>query len=108
MADCGTRQAYRNGCRCDSCVEAGQGYLAERRAREARRRERNKAALSPEKTTVIGKHGISGYQRGCRCADCVSDMTDARIARREKSIAPPDWSDVAHLKPGAGIKRRTG
>lgn len=105
MADCGTRQGYRNGCRCDACAKAGVKYLAERRAREVRRRERFKAEREAG-GLVLERHGITGYQRGCRCSTCVTDRKDSDAARAERSMPPPDWSAVAHLMPGANVRRR--
>lgn len=91
-----SRMGYRRGCRCLECVEAGQAYLAARRVRDRRR----KSIKDPEKVTT---HGIGGYQRGCRCTECVRAARDAR-PRDEPSV---DWSDIEHLKPGAGVRRRS-
>jgi hypothetical protein len=105
MANCGTRQAYRKGCRCDACVEAGKAFLAARREREARARERFKQ-MRKAGEAVVQTHGITGYQRGCRCSTCVQERKEADIARKESLLPEPDWSAVAHLMPGANVRRR--
>lgn len=105
MADCGTRQSYRKGCRCDACVEAGKAFLAARREREARARERFKQ-MREEGKAVVQTHGITGYQRGCRCSTCLAERKEADIARKESAMPAPDWSDVAYLKVGYGVRRR--
>lgn len=105
MADCGTRQAYRKGCRCDACIEAGKTFLLARREREARARQRFKT-MREAGEAVVSTHGITGYQRGCRCTTCLSERRDADIARQSTVLPPPDWEAVAHLIPGHGIKRR--
>jgi hypothetical protein len=36
----------------------------------------------------------------------VQERKEADIARKESAMPAPDWSDVAHLMVGAGVRRR--
>lgn len=95
-----SKQGYRRGCRCDECLVFGEVYRAERRAREIERR------ANPPDPETITTHGRSGYQRGCRCAECVRDTKEAKQARQPDNDPLPDWSELGHLLPGAGVRRR--
>ena len=93
------------GCRCDQgCADAGIELAAKRREQERARREEARAerAAAPQ----AFRHGLSGYRRhDCRCDLCV--LAYAEYRERDRSELPlPDWSELEHLKPGYGVKRR--
>lgn len=98
-----SRNGYRKGCRCDPCIVAGREFLEYRRA--ADRRRQGKKVNEKDDRPPVTTHGVGGYQRGCRCRECVLDMRDLRRSRTP--VDPVDWSDVEHLKAGAGVRRRT-
>jgi hypothetical protein len=70
------------------------------------------------------KHGATGYRKhSCRCDVCMEgvrivwkrerDSREARTGRRTSITAararegdPPDWTTVAHLVPGYGVRKR--
>lgn len=105
MADHGMRESYRKGCRCEPCLEAGQGYLAAKRARDGRRRAKAREARETG-TLAVDSHGIGGYQKGCRCEVCRNASRERTRVNRARDLPPPDWSEVEHLMPGANVRRR--
>lgn len=106
MAEHGMRESYRKGCRCEPCMEAGQSYLATKRERDARRRARAREARESGNLSV-DNHGIGGYQKGCRCEVCSGASRERSRVSRARDLVPPDWSEVEHLRPGAGVRRRS-
>lgn len=76
--DHGTRFAYRRGCRCPACREAG--------AEDARARRRRAAeALARDHTSAV--HGTRPtYDRGCRCPACREAGREAERAKRRRAI----------------------
>lgn len=72
-----------------------------------------------EEVTRHLKPGVNGYRRrGCRCPDCTVAYQEYKRrqnqreqgrwgARPEPQLPPVDWSELAHLVPGATVKRRT-
>ena len=112
----GLRGFRAYGCRCDQgCAQAGAAYRE--RARERDRARRAEAAKTkgtddePRPTPMNFRHGVAGYKtHGCRCDICELAYADRRDHERERlrSVTePPDWSEVEHLKPGAGVRRRS-
>lgn len=113
----GQRGYHVYSCRCDQgCLEAGLKYLSKRREKDRVRRARERGDPDPEaaafREVQAHSHGIAGYEKhGCRCEICVSAHGDRRDRERERTrvVAEPlDWSGLEHLKPGAGVRRRTG
>jgi hypothetical protein len=105
-----TKPGYRGytvwGCRCDGCVVAGQAYLRGRRKAEREKREQERAERG--ETTKPYQHGITGYrEHNCRCELCISAHWDI-LDKKRVTPEPPNWDDVAHLRPGAGVRRRAG
>jgi hypothetical protein len=86
-------------------MEAGKAFLQERRERDANRRKKFQE-LRESGQPVVQTHGITGYQRGCRCSTCMSERKDAEMARKGLVGPDPDWSDVVHLTVGYGVRRR--
>jgi hypothetical protein len=110
-------------CRCPECWVAGQEINRRNREREQ--------AIRDGSVKITFDHGLQGYRvHKCRCEICTlagqrfnSDSRAAGRTRvrnrksRAKSATPDDivktpepeidWSEVAHLKPGNGVRRRT-
>lgn len=106
----GLRGFRSYGCRCDQgCAQAGEEYRARARERDRKRRaEAPPPGPRPQLTNF--RHGVTGYKtHSCRCDICVLAHADKLEQDRERfraPIEPPDWSEVEHLKPGAGVRRR--
>jgi hypothetical protein len=98
-------------CRCDGCFAAGLKI-----------RERDRARSQAKRDGASGRpftHGITGYRdHRCRCEVCSEAGArfnaerrarqreePARVARKAIEEPPVDWSEVEHLKVGAGVRR---
>jgi hypothetical protein len=89
------------GCRCDECYAAGLEILERDRIRDRAKR----AAKQPP------NHGLNGYRSyGCRCAVCADAGRKFNAERKAATVVTPlepiDWDEVAHLKPGYGVRGR--
>lgn len=96
-----SRQTYKKGCRCGECTAFGEEYRAQRRETDRKRREQYRLARQ-EGRVEVHTHGSGGYQKGCRCTTCRDSIRDSRRALEVEV----DWAEVAHLRPGAGVRRR--
>lgn len=76
---CGTKAAYRRGCRCAACRKANAEHCKTHRRRRRLRVERGESHFH---------HGARGYSNwGCRCDECVSGHKARMVADRESRIA---------------------
>jgi hypothetical protein len=110
-------------CRCPECCVAGDEI-------NRRNREREQAIRDGEYKVENFTHGIQGWRlHGCRCHECEDAyrafLSDNRAAGRNRrsykkaetpeqqlaavpdEVPSVDWSEVAHLRPGANVRRRS-
>jgi hypothetical protein len=88
---------YRDyGCRCEVCSEAGRAFNIENRDRARARRERKKAAMVEQ---MLREAALAQPANPAPIEAVLVDL----------SLVQPavDWSEIEHLKPGAGVRRRT-
>jgi hypothetical protein len=110
------------GCLCpDGCAQA-----AEVIREKARVNDKKKRAEAIENQNF--KHGITGYRAyGCRCDECkvagrLRNEENRALGRNRRSYRAGDvvveravveedagvnWDEVAHLRPGHGVRRRS-